>query len=123
LEVLVAFAVLALVLGVLFRIFSGGLNVARLTEQYGRATLLAESKLSEVGVEEPLREGQSSGAFESTEDYHWQLTVSPYVWSQPGTSSDNLSVHPYEVTVEVLWGEEEQSRSISLTTLRLVPRP
>lgn len=120
-EVLVAFAVLALVLGVLFRIFSGGLNVAHLTEQYGRATLLAESKLSAVGVEERLREGQSSGTFESTEDYRWQLSVSPYPWGQPG-AIDNLSVDPYQVTVEVWWGEQERSRSISLTTLRLVPR-
>ena len=40
-EVLVALAVLALALGVLFQIFSTGLNSSRVAEAYAKATLLA----------------------------------------------------------------------------------
>jgi len=42
LEVLVAFTVLAISLGVLFQIFSTGMRASRSAEEYTRATLLAE---------------------------------------------------------------------------------
>lgn len=76
LEVLVAFAILAIALGVIMRIFSMGLRNVTVGEDYTRAILLAQSKLASLGVEEPLQTGEQTGAFD--EGYRWRVTVQPY---------------------------------------------
>jgi type II secretory pathway component PulJ len=48
LEVLVAFAILALVLGVIMQIFSSGMRASRLGESYSKAVLLAEFRSSRL---------------------------------------------------------------------------
>jgi general secretion pathway protein I len=76
LEVLVAFAILAVSLGVLMQIFSVGLRNVAVEEGYTRAILLAESKLAGLGIEEPLQPGETTGSFD--EEYRWHITVQPY---------------------------------------------
>lgn len=76
LEVLVAFAILAITLGVIMRIFSMGLRNVTVGEDYTRAILLAQSKLAALGVEEPLQPGEQTGAFD--EGYRWHVMVQPY---------------------------------------------
>lgn len=138
LEVLVAFVILGLVLGTLMEIFSGGLrNVTRAAE-YQHALLLGQSKLATIGIEVPLKEGESSGEFDST--YRWQSTIKalPDELSQieekpaaekPGgekPAGENaggpvaiLPVTLMEVDVRVMWGGGEQPRVVSLKTVRL----
>lgn len=53
LEVLVAFAILSLSLGVLLQVFATGLRNAGVTDDYTRATLYAESILTAIGKEGP----------------------------------------------------------------------
>ena len=76
-EVLVAFAIVAVSLGALLQIFSGGLRSSRTAEAYATAALLAESKLARIGIEEPLEEGDTTGVFDN--GFEWQSTVSPYL--------------------------------------------
>lgn len=121
LEVLVAFAVLALLLGVLLRLFSGGLRTAELAERYGRATLLAESALAALGSAEPL--AAAEGAYAEAGDYHWQVTVEPYPWTPPATGAEP-ALAPFLVRVRVSWSDEAGAeRDVTLTTLRLAPPP
>jgi len=121
LEVLVAFAILALSLGVILQIFAGGLRAARLTEQYGQATLLAESMLAAAGIEAPLTEGDSEGIFDDARDYRWRLRVEPFL-QDDWALRDAAPVRLFRVTVEVHWGEAPRNRTVSLTTLRLAAR-
>jgi general secretion pathway protein I len=126
LEVLVAFVILGLVLGVLMEIFSSGLrNVGRATESQ-RAVLLAQSKLASVGIETALREGESNGDFDG--GFRWQLSIKPFKESQEsqaefvdpsGVIAPILPVTLLEVEVRVLWGGSEPPRMISLKTLRM----
>ncbi len=120
-EVLVAFAILALALGVLLQVFSTGLRNARVSEAYTTATLLAESKLAQVGIEDPLVEGQSVGRFDDR--FRWLIEVRPYQESEPDAAPERegLPVRAYEVVVTVSWDEVHDKRSVSLTTLRLAP--
>jgi general secretion pathway protein I len=76
LEVLVAFAIMALALGALMQVFSTGLRTVTLGDEYTRAVLLAESKLAAMGVEEPLQEGEQSGTFD--EHYRWRTVTRAY---------------------------------------------
>ncbi|MBK5971209.1 MULTISPECIES: type IV pilus modification PilV family protein [Thiorhodovibrio] len=61
LEVMVAFAILALSLGVLLQIFSSSMNATSLSLDYARAAVVAESRLNSVGLDIPLSEGTYSG--------------------------------------------------------------
>ena len=111
LEVLVAFSILALSLGVLLQIFSTGLRGVSLSSDYTRAVLLAESKLAAAGREGPVASSGGEGVEDET--YHWSVSVRPYGGAGGGT------VVPYEVTVEVWWNEGERERRVQLTSVRL----
>lgn len=121
-EVLVAFAILALALGVLLQVFSGGLNNARVSEAYTTASLLAESKLAALGAEEPLAEGQSAGRFDDR--FRWRVDVRPYEEAERSgpTEREEWPVNAFQVVVTVSWNEANEERSVSLSTLRLAPR-
>ena len=115
-EVLVAFAIAAIALATLFRIFAGGLQSAQISEAEARATMLAESRLAAVGVEQPLAEDDQAG--ETEDGYRWRIAAR-------GIDSGE-GAHPvrrYEVTVTVAWGpEDERERAVVLRTIRLGPK-
>ena len=91
LEVLVAFAILALTLGVLLRIFGGGARSAGLADEHTRAVLHAESLLATVGTENPVAIGELQGEFE--DGYRWTLRIT--LFQQPDTPfPDNMPVKP-----------------------------
>lgn len=120
LEVLVAFAVLAVSLGVLMQIFSRSTVTTITMSQYSRAVALAESRLAAVGSAIPLKEGSSSGAPE--DGFAWELGIVPI---QLGDSQDSglsatvPTVIAYRVTVTVLWQDAKRVRRLALSTLRL----
>lgn len=119
LEVLVAFIVLALVLGVLMRLFSGALGNLGEAGRFSRAVAVAESRLAAAGVETPLAEGEQSGTVEP--DLRWKLAVSRVEEVAPGSPEVVLAVALYRVDVTVDWGEPPARRQIALTSLRLGP--
>lgn len=123
-EILVAFSILSLALGILLNIFSSGLGTAILAEEYTVATQIAESLLAETGVEEELQEGERSGT--EQEKYHWTVSVGEYQLDVPEQEVDSesqkpsLAAVPMQIQVRVSWGEEEltEPRSVELSTLR-----
>lgn len=124
LEVLVAFVILAMVLGVLMQVFSGGLRNVHRADEYQRAVLLAQSKLSTVGIELPLETGVRQGAFDDT--YSWRVSVSDYPLElSEGDQQDNVltptaAVAMLQVEVNVFWGDPDKPRQVNLKTLRIV---
>ncbi len=117
LEVLVAFTILAMLLGALFQVFNGGLRAAHSGDRYTRATVIAQSHLAALGVEQPLREGVLSGTTDGA--YHWRVTVSPYFDDQLPVTDRVLQ--PLTVNVEVFWEEGGTARTVSLTSMLLGP--
>lgn len=138
LEVLVAFAILGISIGVIFQIFSTGLRAAKLSEEYTHATVLAESKLAGIGVATPYEEGVEEGTF--NDKYSWRATILPYEEPEGAAvvpygavegevkpeeefeAIVNAPVSPYLVSVEVFWKEADKERSVVLKTLRLGPK-
>ncbi|MGR9044374.1 MAG: type IV pilus modification PilV family protein [Gammaproteobacteria bacterium] len=119
LEILVAFAVLALSLGILLRIFSGGVNNAIVADGYTSAIQIAESLLARTGVETPLEQGQASGVMDET--YYWRISVSPYEIVETPLESSPQAVSLMLVQVEVNWQEGQgEPRQVELTTLKLI---
>ncbi|HYE36178.1 type IV pilus modification PilV family protein [Methylocaldum sp.] len=119
LEILVAFAILALALGVLLRIFGGSGRVAGLADNYARAVVIAESLLAAADVETPLQPGETSGEIDAL--FHWTMRVSPYQGEEDISFAENLPIAPYQVELSVEWGDGDERRSFEMTTLRLLP--
>ncbi|MCB1775957.1 MAG: prepilin-type N-terminal cleavage/methylation domain-containing protein [Candidatus Competibacteraceae bacterium] len=117
LEVLVAFAILSISLGVLLQIFATGLRNAGIADDYTRAVLYAESILAALGREAPLVEGEQSGPV--NEQFSWRSAVSAYADGMP--DSEQPRVRAYRIMVEVYWPGLLQDRSVVLETLRLAP--
>ncbi len=123
-EILVSLVVLSLALGLLVRIFSSGLGNARLAEETAFATALAESRLAEVGLAQPLAPGLREG--EVRERFRWRVEVSPYdvaeAENQDGdgapSAPGSLDLAAYRVTVTVSWPSAEPRRSVTLDSLR-----
>lgn len=72
-EMVAAFLVFAIGIGVLMQILASSMHSARQSEGYTMAALWAESKLDTVGVGEPVEAGRSSGRFDDT--YAWDLEI------------------------------------------------
>jgi general secretion pathway protein I len=125
LEVLAAFVILALVGTALFRVFSGALGNVTASDEYSRATLYAESRLAELGVE-TLREGAQQG---TSDDgfYAWTAKIEPY--TPPGITADmdsaaaTMAIRLWRLAVTVSWpGVAGSERSIALATMRVAAR-
>jgi len=113
----VAFAIMALALGVLLRIFGTGLRSSAAAERYSAATLWAESVMAGAGSTWPLDPGEEGGSL--TGGYRYRRVVRPY---DPGPATGPLPRVPLvSVGVEVAWTEGEKTRRVVLSSLRLGP--
>lgn len=122
LEVLVAFIILSLALGVLMRIFSGGLGNIGAAEHYSRAVAIAESQLAAAGIESPLTEGENAG--ETENGYTWRTSVRRYDADEQPLEGVVLPVDLYQVEVTVNWDHTATTpRTLRFVTLRATPRP
>jgi general secretion pathway protein I len=115
LEVLVAFAILAVSLGVLIQIFSRASVTTLLSSQYSRAATLLSSRLDAVGSAIELVEGSVSG--EPEDGFAWQINIVPIELGD--AFSEDPPVTPYRVIATALWQDAGQVRRLTLTTLRL----
>ena len=115
LEVLVAFAILAITLGVLMQIFSRASLTTIVSSQYSLAASLVESKLAAVGVEIPLEKGSVSGGPE--DGFEWEVTMVPFEFDRTFTMEPPAT--PYRVNATALWQDAGQARRLTISTLRL----
>lgn len=111
LEMLVAFAIMALSLGMLYRASGGVARSAVQIEQYQGAVVLAESLLSlrdAVPEQGWNQSGESAG-------YAWTITSNPFP-----TSVSGLNVTPlHEIKMAITWGDGSgHMRQIELNTVR-----
>jgi len=122
LEILVAFAILALSIGVLLKIFSGGVNSAVIAEDYNAAVQIAQSIMAKTGVETQLLEGEESGW--ENDKYHWQVITKPFQFNPDNfvdIDLNTLKTNFFKVDVIVSWGDD--GRELQLSTLKLVHKP
>jgi len=119
LEILIAFSILALSLGILLKIFSAGVNTAMVAEDYTAAVQIAESLMAKTGVETPLQAGDASGV--ENEKYHWQVVVSPFEFNPDNVDTSAITAELFKVKVIVSWGDDTANdRQVELTTVRLI---
>lgn len=115
LEVLVAFAIMAMSLAVLYRTSGGSVRAVADAERYERAVRTARSVLAlQAGVPESgvRQEGADGGL-------RWQLRSALY--PVPATQGPAVPLH--RVEVEVFFGSPERPQSVILATLLPQLRP
>lgn len=116
LEILMAFTILALGLGVLYQIFSQGSRAAVLSDDYARAVMIAESRLADADVDGNALTGKQQGTEE--DKYHWTIT------QQSATSFNQTQWHTgvalHNFTVHVSWESLGKQHELQLNTLKLV---
>jgi len=116
LEVLVAFSIFAVSLGIIFQIYSKGAQAARLSDEYANAVIIAQSRLSNIGVES----FPDVGVYEdNNEKYHWITRVS--------SNESNIRLEEThklikrDIEIEIYWQSMNKTRSIKLNTSKLFP--
>jgi general secretion pathway protein I len=122
-EVIVAFALLALGLSLLLGTLSGAARQVRWAGDAGRAALYAQSLLEQVGVGEALQPGQSEGDVDGGR-YHWSLTVTPWADATllPSTQPQALQgPRVLELVMTMQWGNGDSRQRLQLRTLRAAP--
>lgn len=135
LEVLAAFVILALVATALFQMFSGALTNAAAADDWSRAVLFAESRLSLAANAEPLVESDDGGNEEG--GLRWESRVRALetpppeiiesemapAEGEPGALVDNRPTRLYRIEVDVHFpGLAGKERAFSLATVRLAAR-
>jgi general secretion pathway protein I len=118
LEILVAFSIMAISIGMLLSIFSSGLRNASVSEEYTAAVQIAEAMIARPGLEAPLQQGQSAGIID--EKYHWELTVVPFVLTTETIDTRPIPAQLFMVTAVVSWEEGGgRERQFELSELKL----
>jgi general secretion pathway protein I len=115
LELLVAFAIMAISLGMLYRASGGSVRAVGDMERYQRATVLAESVLAmrDAIPEEGWAEaGQVAG-------FDWRVASAPYPTEVSGPTATPL----HEIRVVVSWPQGGRIRQLELATLRPQKKP
>jgi len=114
LETLVAFAILSLVLAVIFQIYSQGSLSTRLAHEYTEATIIAQSKLASAQT------GDTSLVSGIEKDkYNWVLKQKPHNYADVETGHYKRSYVSYVIAVEVSWKSAGKHRKVQLETVRL----
>lgn len=115
LELLVAFVIMALSLGMLYRASGSSARAVGVAEQNQRASMVAESILA-------MRDSVGPGGWQDageTAGYSWRVASAPY--AVPIESSDKPRLH--EVGVIVSWQEGAIVKSLELQTLMPERKP
>ena len=117
LEVLVAFAIAAIALTVTMRIYSEGFHLSNTSEDYSRATVLAESLLAQVGPVLTLDESPFTGDFD--ERFNWIVELEPFAVDH-ALLTNNQNASLIKITLDISWVEGLKERHYRLTSLRLI---
>jgi len=117
-EVMAAFAVFALLFGVVLQILSTSMSNTRRAGDFTQAALWAQSMLDTAGVERMLEPGQTRGSFD--ERFSWTLDVEEYmVFDERGLDALDLPIALYSLELTVYWGDNVPREAV-FRTLRSV---
>ncbi|KQO25538.1 general secretion pathway protein GspI [Acidovorax sp. Leaf78] len=111
LELLVAFSIMAMALGLFYRALGGNARAVDHVQRYQGAVVLAQSLLE-------LRDSVPAGGWNDEGDsggYHWRVQSQPYSTDAQGPRVPVL----YQVSIAISWGQgSENVRNLALSTLR-----
>jgi general secretion pathway protein I len=122
LEVLIAFTIAALALGMLFKAAGGGLASVHIAGRYEEAVSRAKSHLAAIGRDADVVTGDQQG--DDGGGYHWHVTIDPVGVTRPPPTDPQHQQDPviltlYAVTVGIAWRDGAVQREVRLHSQRL----
>ena len=123
LEVMLAFVLLAMLMGLSIAALSNGLRQVRRAQDETEATLYAQSLLDGIGVLAPITPGARDGRFGDGR-YRYRLDIrevpDPAPIGPAPAAAPDLAQPPrlYRVALLVQWGEGSAGQRLRLATLR-----
>ena len=123
LEVLIAFAIAAMALGLLFQAAGSSGDAARSAGYYEEAISRAKSHLAMLGRDAPLTEGETGG--EDGGPFRWRLKVTQTATAKPAVAAPPIatSLTLYDIEVDISWTVDRRKHDIVLHSQRLGIRP
>lgn len=122
LEVLVAFVIAALALGVLYEGALGGLLATRVAGRTEEAVARARSHLAVIGHGTAIVPGEQVG--DDAGGYHWRVSiagtaVAPIAHGDDAAVARGPHAALYRVTVRISWREDGAPREVRLDSERV----
>ncbi len=119
-EVVVSLALLGIGLLVIIELFSGGLRLGRVSEEYTKAAHYGRMKLDELSLKPAIEEGVEEGEF--NEDYRWRIeTKRVNLLPFEGETDFKPPVELFQVKIDVFWRSGLKERSVRLESYRTIP--
>lgn len=116
LEILVAFSILAMALGVIYQIFGRGSQNIILANEYAHASIIAQSKLAVTGTDTSLSLNESEGTF--NKKYRWSVSMKPF--DEYEKSDFSIGVQLYKANAHVSWNSLGKEHVLEINTLKLL---
>ncbi len=118
-EVVVGLAILGVGLMVIIELFSGGLRLGRVSEEYTKAVTYGRAKLEELSLKPSSEEGVVEGEF--NEVYRWKVETKR-MELLPFERDLNFKppVECFHIKLHVIWKSGLEERSVDLESYRTI---
>jgi general secretion pathway protein I len=119
LEVLIAFVIAAMALGLLFQAASSSGGAAKQAGNYEEAVSRAKSRMAAVGRDSEIAPGEQGG--DDGGAYRWRVKISPSAVAQASADAPPVTNHLtlYDVEVAISWTDSGHRRGVVLHSQRL----
>ena len=123
LEVLIAFVIAAMALGLLFQAASSSGGAAKQAGNYEEAVSRAKSHMAALGRDSDIAPGEQNGDDGGT--YRWRIKITPSAVALLPGDAPPVTTHLtlYDVEVAVSWTDSGHKREVVLHSQRLASQP
>lgn len=121
LEVLVAFVIAALALGVMFEVSGDALSASQRAAHYEEALVRARSHLAMATNGGSLMPGNWDG--DDGGGFRWRLHIVPVATAATAAGRPMPPIALYAVDVSITWTEDERTREVRLDTEQIGQPP
>jgi len=123
-EVVIAFAIAALALGILFKAATGGMIAVATAGRYEEAVSRAKSHMAAIGHEGAITEGETEG--DDGSGFHWRIRIVALAATSPADGAPAPFLQPasrkptlYSVEVGISWKDAGRTREFLLQSQRI----
>ena len=115
LEVLIAFVIATLAIGVMIGVAAGSLQGSRTAARYNEAVVRAQSRMAEAVTAGALQPGEREG--DDGGGYRWRIKVTQAMGvDAPAADQSSPPMTLYAVSVWISWHDGSQTRDVRLDT-------
>jgi general secretion pathway protein I len=117
-EVVIALAILGIGLTVIIELFSGGLRLARTSEEYTKAMNFARMKLEEITSQQKIEEGSDEGECDD-DTFRWKVNIMKTdLLAIENDSEFKPPIELFQIIVDILWQSGSKERSARIESYK-----